>query len=317
MPPSPPDVTVVLPVWNGARFLAESASSILGQTFTNLELLIVDDGSTDDTPQTTAGLVRSDDRVTALTVDHRGLAEALNAGLAQTRSRYVARMDADDVALPTRIASQVAALEADPACVAVGCAVQVVDAGAHLLGDLRFPLGHDAIVEALLTGSPGLCHSAVTYRTEAVIGVGGYRSECFPAEDLDLWARLAAVGELANLPDVLQSYRRHVGAVGVRLRESQQKKTRDIRDAERGRRGLPPLRRWQPPLSRKPEAVYHYECGRVSLRGGRLRAARHHAREGIREAPYWTHNYAILLASALPPELLSRSWGPLGRLRRL
>src|SRR5262245_33145279 len=121
-------VSVVLPVFNAARFLPEAVRSILGQTYDAFELIVVDDGSVDGSGELAADLAASDPRVEVIRRRHEGLVPALNAGLERARGHYVARMDADDVAHAERFQRQVAYLDAHPASVAVGSAMEVVDA---------------------------------------------------------------------------------------------------------------------------------------------------------------------------------------------
>ena len=117
-PASEPVISVVLPVYNCADYVAEAVQSILDQTFSNFEFLIIDDGSTDATSNVLQGF--RDPRIRSITQENHGLAFTLNRGLELSRGRYVARQDADDISLPDRLGKQVAFLEAHPACALVG-----------------------------------------------------------------------------------------------------------------------------------------------------------------------------------------------------
>jgi hypothetical protein len=302
--PGDPLVSVLLPVWNGERFLATAIASITAQTCGALELLVIDDGSTDGSAAIAAALAARDPRVTLLTRPHAGITDALNAGIAAARGRYFARMDADDWAAPTRLARQVAYLDAHPDCVAVGSAVEVIDGDEAPLGVMRFPLGHDAIVAALLGGRSALAHSSVMMRRDPVVEAGGYRAGCAPSEDLDLWLRLQARGELANLAEPLLRYRRHPAAVGVRRRREQLRIAGTLAAAARAERGLRRASRWRLPMAGNVGAAYHFECARLALRGGERRTALRHARAAIGSAPWWPLPYAALAACALPVRAL-------------
>jgi len=126
--PVDPLVSVLLPVWNGERFLRASIDSIASQTFRAFELIVISDGSTDGSLEIAREAAGLDSRIVVLPLPHDGLPAALNAGIAAARGAYLARMDADDLAVPARLERQVAYLDAHPHCVVVGSAVDVVDA---------------------------------------------------------------------------------------------------------------------------------------------------------------------------------------------
>lgn len=202
-----PQVSVVLPVWNGERFLKESVDSILAQDFRDFELIIVDDGSTDATGEIISQYA-DDARVRVLRQENKGLVAALNAGLELSRAALIARLDADDVALPHRLTAQLAYLDSNPNVMAVGSAIELMDAGGRSLGTRRYPVGKEMATLGLLDGCT-LAHPAVMMRKGAVQKVGAYR-ECFRhAEDYDLWLRVIELGYVDNLPETLIRYRIH------------------------------------------------------------------------------------------------------------
>jgi hypothetical protein len=211
MPPSDrnaPAVTVLLPVRNGAAYLEAAIASILRQTFTNFELLVVDDGSTDATQAILAGL--ADPRVRVLRQDPLGLVPALNRGLYEARAPLIARMDADDIAHPERLAHQEALLAACPEVALVGSGWRVVAPD----GSTRrvvVPPASDAGLREALGRANAIAHPTVMFRRDAVIAAGLYRPAFLLAEDYDLWFRLSERHELACLPEVLLDYREHAG----------------------------------------------------------------------------------------------------------
>ncbi|HEX7809479.1 MAG TPA: glycosyltransferase family 2 protein, partial [Thermoanaerobaculia bacterium] len=158
--PLPADVSVLLPVWNGERFLAEAVESVLRQTHESLELIVIDDGSSDGSLAIAEEFAARDSRVVVIHTPHRGLPSALNAGTAVARGRYVARMDADDVSLPTRLARQTEYLDANIDVVAVGSAVEVIDETGDFLGHKTFATDHEQITAALLVGLTPFSHPA-------------------------------------------------------------------------------------------------------------------------------------------------------------
>src|SRR5207237_10277673 len=129
-----PRVSVLLPVWNGEAFLEQAMESILRQTLSSFELIVIDDGSTDRSAAIAEEFASRDPRMRVLRRPHEGLSAALNAGIAAARGEYVARMDADDISAPDRLRKQVAYLDAHPACVAVGAWSDVVDEAGRQIG---------------------------------------------------------------------------------------------------------------------------------------------------------------------------------------
>ncbi|HET9982472.1 MAG TPA: glycosyltransferase [Longimicrobiales bacterium] len=210
----PPLVSVVMAVRNGERYLAEAVDSILGQTLDALELIAVDDGSADATPALLERYAAADSRVRVVRGGPRGLTASLIAGCALARGEFIARMDADDVAFPDRLARQVAHLRTHPAVAALGGAAIRIDAAGEPLKLLEVPATHAAIVEQLQRAS-ALAHSAVTMRAGALAAVGGYRAAFRHAQDYDLWLRMAERFELANLSEPVIYYRVHDAQVST------------------------------------------------------------------------------------------------------
>ncbi|MEO8736041.1 MAG: glycosyltransferase [Edaphobacter sp.] len=208
-----PPVSVVMGVFNGGSFLSQAVESILHQSFENFEFIIVDDGSNDASASTLDEFRNRDHRIHVVHQQNAGLVHALNRGCALARGKYVARMDADDIALPDRLASQVDFLESHPRVVLVGGAVDFIDARGNMLLTARYPTDDKAIKRALLDSSV-FWHPTVLFSRKAFACLGGYRNVP-DAEDYDLWLRMAELGELANLSQVLLRYRVHAQQVSV------------------------------------------------------------------------------------------------------
>ena len=207
-----PRVAVLMPVRDAERTVRAAVASILRQTHRDLLLVAVDDGSSDRSAEVVGGLAERDPRVLQVRGPGEGIVGALQRGLARCDAEVVARMDADDVAHPRRLARQLEALRAEPEVDALGARVRLFPR-AHVRGGMRrYAAWVNAITtpadvaRELLVESP-LVHPAAAIRRAALERVGGWRDGPFP-EDYDLWLRLAeGGGRLANLPEVLLDWR--------------------------------------------------------------------------------------------------------------
>jgi len=234
-----PKLSVLMPVYNAARYLEEATDSILAQTYRNFEFVIVNDGSTDRSTKILERYAKRDSRIKLISRPNTGIVGALNDGLAACRGELVARMDADDVSMPERFARQVAFLDTQPEVVCVGCRVLGIDPYGGVLFTSDHKLNHDDIDRELLKGSGwAIVHPAAMIRRSAITALNGYRTQFQWAEDLDLFLRLAETGKLANLPDVLLQYRQHPDSIN-RTRQEQQVHVINfvVRDAHK-RRGI-------------------------------------------------------------------------------
>jgi len=222
-----PLVSVVLAVRNDARFVRIAVDSVLRQTLSDLELIVIDDASTDETPRLLTAV--SDPRLVVLTNDDQaGLAASLNRGLDRASGRYVARLDADDVALPDRLALQVARLRREPEAAIAGTAILEVDEN-DVFGRLhRMPLDARPVRWLSLFTSP-LVHPTILVDRE-VLDRHGFRYDSWylESEDYDLLTRLLGVAEGANLPQPLVLYRQHPGQASKRRSDLQRSFQRDV-----------------------------------------------------------------------------------------
>jgi hypothetical protein len=212
----PPLVSVLMPYRDASATLEDASASILSQAGVALELVAVDDGSRDDGAERMRALAGRDARVVLVKGEGRGIAPALQRGLAAARGEVIARMDSDDVALPGRLARQVEALAADARLGAVG--TQVEARGACGEGMQRYVAWQNTLVDAadhareLFVEAP-LCHPSVALRRQALEAVGGWHDPPWP-EDYDLWLRLDAAGwQLAKVPAVLLQWRLRPGSL--------------------------------------------------------------------------------------------------------
>jgi glycosyltransferase involved in cell wall biosynthesis len=211
-----PRVAVLMPARDAARTVRAAASTILRQTWRDLALVAVDDGSSDDTLARLHRLAERDPRVRVVAGPGEGIARALNRGLASCDADFVARMDADDLAHPERLAVQLEALDADRSLAAVGSQVRLFPGRLVRPGMQRYAawlngLTRAALVDRDLFVEAPLVHPAAVIRRDALEAVGGWRDGPFP-EDYDLWLRLAATGRaLTNVPRLLLGWRESAG----------------------------------------------------------------------------------------------------------
>ena len=235
-----PAISVVLPVYNAEAYVREAVESILAQTFTDFELIIINDGSTDDSGAILRELAARDTRIVLVERPNDGLVSALNDGLEMARAELIARMDADDVSMPERFALQHARMVQEPELAVLGSFIRVMDKAGNTIRLSEYPLTPKAAARCLERGCP-VAHPAVMMRRGAVLKAGGYRKVFSPAEDYDLWLRMSDLGyAIANLPQPLLNYREHGANVSKVHWEAQRRSTILARLAHRVRKaGLP------------------------------------------------------------------------------
>jgi glycosyltransferase involved in cell wall biosynthesis len=259
---STPAISVIMPVYNSRRYLDEAVESILQQSFQNFEFLIFDDGSTDGSRERLQKYANKDARIQLFLRKHGGLTPLLNEGISRSRGKYIARMDSDDIALPNRFATQIEYLTNHPDCVAVGSEVLRIDPNGLPIGIKGQPTDHAAIHNNFLNGQGGsIIHPSALFPRVALEKIGGYKPELEPAEDFDLFIRLAGIGKLANLPQVLLKYRLHFNRTTDRRRVIQLEKVHAIVTrawAEHGL-GIPPENLLETQKIMSPiESRYHW-----------------------------------------------------------
>jgi len=218
-----PTISCLIPVYNGARYLELALDSILAQTFADFEIVAVNDGSTDESLAILEDYAKRDRRLRIVSKPNGGIVSALNIGLQHCAGTYIARMDCDDIATPERFSIQVASFMANPEAVAVGGLIQTIDDD----GEAIAPPGSPSRVERTdLSSFPPVVanvqHSAGTFRRDAMLAVGGYRSGFPHAEDYDLYLRLADHGTFINPPHLVLYYRVHSGSLSMRNLERQE-----------------------------------------------------------------------------------------------
>ncbi len=221
---SSPTVTVLMSCYNASRYVREAVESVLAQTYTDFEFVVVDDGSTDDTLDIIRTYAAEDGRIRVIEKANTGLADSLNAGLRRARGCFVARMDADDIALRQRFARQQEFLSAYPSVGVLGTGCTFIDGEGNPNGsECSFDASHTELLRNMLRfrRGAGLIHPTIMMRTEAVRQVGGYNTRISAGQDLDLWLRLSSRTKLQVIPDILLLYRKHSSSISSASRETQ------------------------------------------------------------------------------------------------
>jgi len=211
-----PLVSIVLPVYNGEKYLAESLDSVLAQTYQNWELVIINDGSTDGTE--TLILSYQDKRIKYLPNEgNKGIIFSLNKGLQESNGVYIARLDADDIALPFRIEKQVKFLSENSDYALCGSYFQTIDSNGSLLKNVTFPANNRDAQSYLLLHNC-FCHSAIMMRS-IIAKELKYDEKFQVCEDYDLWYRISRRGKILNLPVFTTLYRVHDNNMSTRKSE--------------------------------------------------------------------------------------------------
>src|ERR1700744_360093 len=281
-----PQITVLMPAYNAGKYIAEAIASVLGQTFGDFELLIVNDGSTDDT----VAIIKSfdDKRIQLVSQSNQGVAAALNTGLRHAKADLIARFDADDICMPHRLQRQYEFLKTHPEYILVGSdADYIIENNDFLFHFKCLEHSHQEIMERLYFYCP-FVHPAVMYRKDVVLNVGGYPNAAHNFEDYMLWVAIAGKGKFHNLNEPLIKYRLNPHSVtiderwrGRRFRELKRKAViNGVITDEEGNELLEIIRRQD--IKRIKEGAYHALCGKKFLADNYQPCkARKHVKEAI------------------------------------
>lgn len=307
---APPEVSVVMGVYNGGDSLERTIASVLSQEGVDLEFIVVNDGSTDGSRELLDRLAHGEPRLRLIHQENVGLTVSLARGCGMSRGRFIARQDAGgDISLPGRLRQQVEILEARPDAVMVSCATRFVGPDDEILFE-------SALTDAeLATGLstlaiPGVAgpssHGGTMFDRKAYEQVGGYRAAYVVAQDLDLWLRLFEVGACVTTPDILYQLRHSLGCISSRLRDEQSAFAAAAVECARNRRqGLPepsfPMRgrSWamvDQAASPDESSNLHYFLG-ACLRAHDPVRARSHFWRAVRAKPTHLKALARLLGS--------------------
>ena len=302
-------ITVLMPVYNASLYLREAIDSVLGQTFQDFELLIINDGSTDDTPQILASY--TDSRVKVTHQNNLKLIDTLNKGLHLAKGEWVARFDADDVCFPERIERQMDFLQKHPDHILVGSDANYMDKEGNFLFLYRNNVYSDDEIRATGFDRCPFVHSSVMYRKDLVIKAGGYDKGALTFEDHLLWRKLKDFGKMANLPTPLIKVRFNPESVTIdekwRGREFIELKHNIIKSGivtDRDANRLSDILSSQDFKTYK-EAAYYSMIGKKYLWNQfNPVKAREHLIQAIKYTPLKPEPYLLFVLSFLPERLI-------------
>jgi glycosyltransferase involved in cell wall biosynthesis len=202
-----PKVSVLMPAYNAEKYIAEAIESILNQTFKDFELLICDDASIDSTPAIIEEYAKRDGRIRIFhNVKKLFVAGNTNLAIDNSRAELLARMDADDIALPERLEKQYAFMVSHPDTAVVGSWIQIMEEGGRGIGIREYLPDDEGLKRKIFRYSP-FAHPSVMCRKKVIQEFGRYSETSFPAEDINLWFRIGTKYKFANLQEVLLRYR--------------------------------------------------------------------------------------------------------------
>ncbi len=201
-----PKISVLLPVYNGEAFLAETLHSLINQTFENFEIIAVNDGSTDRSASILKKYQNFDSRIKIVNQENKGLVAALNNAVQVAQGEYLARIDADDIALPRRFEFQKKVLDNKHNCILVASNFDVINEDGEVIYNDSVPTKKSDIMRAMLFRNP-IAHGSIMMRRSAFIEAGGYNPDCGPTEDYELWSKMVHLGDICVLPQTLFRWR--------------------------------------------------------------------------------------------------------------
>jgi len=215
-------VSVLLPVYNCEKYIEESISSVLNNTYNNFEIIIINDGSTDNTDHIIK--LYSDPRIKYFIKSNSGLIETLNYGIKKCNHPIIMRMDGDDIIMSNKIENQLNYFKKSSS-ILTGTSGYLIDSHGNKMSSIDLPTKHNDILKSMLKMSPSFIHPSVMFYKDAVLKAGGYDSNFKHAEDFDLFLRLSRIGKISNLVERLIYLRKHVNNISLLNAEEQIRNT--------------------------------------------------------------------------------------------
>lgn len=305
-----PQITVLMPAYNAGKYIGDAIASVLEQTFADFELLIVNDGSTDNT----IDVIRSfdDPRIVVICQDNKGIADALNNGLKYARAPYIARFDADDICYPQRLQLQYSFMVANPQYSVIGSAADYIDMEGHFLFTHKPPAFDNDDIQQLKYSVCPFIHSSVFYKKDMVISKGGYNEHAYTFEDHFLWVNILKDQQACNLAQPLIKVRLNPESITID-EKWRPRKFRDIKYAtlksrtisERDGMLLAEIAEKQYSAKVK-QGSYYALCGKkLLLNNFQPQKARVHVARAIGISPLRLDNYLLYTISYFPEGVIN------------
>jgi glycosyltransferase involved in cell wall biosynthesis len=282
-----PLVSVLMPVYNAEQYLAEAIESIIKQTFTDFEFIIVNDGSSDGSLSILQEFAQKDARIHLISRENKGISCSRNQLLELAKGKYLAWMDSDDISLPSRFELMVSWLTANPDHIALGCKTIFIDSEGCDICIWNAPSDHNGIDLWHISGKGGaiVFPSSMMLR-DAVTSVDGFDEKLTGAEDLDLFLRLAEKGKIANIENILYKYRQHTKSISHTHDQIIRLDNFNAVSRACSRRGLPAPNIAATPFISSTVATTHIKWGWWALNAGNIQTARKYAIKSFMEAPF-------------------------------
>lgn len=208
-----PKISVIMPCFNSANFISESIESILKQTFSDFELILIDDGSTDESLEIIRQYQQVDSRVVVVEKENTGPADSRNRGVFESKGEWIAILDSDDIAHHTRLEKQYKYVSQRQDIVMIGSGFTEINSNGDPIKCHYYPAAHSILVKRLQRLMAFPAHSSLMYRSEVVKRIGGFNARYLSSEDIDIWLRLAENGRIICLGDALVKVRKHANNV--------------------------------------------------------------------------------------------------------
>lgn len=297
-------ISVVMPVYNSGEYLKIALESVLAQTYTNFEIIAINDGSTDKSLDVLEYFAKQDQRIKVINQANQGIVKTLNTGVQVASGEFIARMDADDVCLPERFEKQIQYLRQHLEVAVVGTEYILINDLGMRISKVGLPAQHEAIDASNLVGHCSLSHPSVMFRKALFDRVGGYREKFKAAQDLDLWLRMAEVGELANLGEALMLYRIHDDSISGKDPVLQRKMGRMGCEDAWQRRKLDNIQYeagdvWRATGERKSKIEFYLNYGWRSYNEKYMGTAKHYAYMCIKINPFMLPPWVLLVKSLM------------------
>jgi len=305
-----PRITVLMPAYNVEKYIGDAITSVLKQTFEDFELLIVNDGSTDDTVKVIESF--KDTRIRLISQENKGVAAALNTGLIYASAPYIARFDADDICYPNRLKIQYEFITAHPEYSIIGSSVHCIDVNNNFVFT-QHPAGHlhEELQDLAYYRCPFI-HSSVLYKKDLIVSKGGYNEHAYTYEDHFLWVNILHDIKACNLTQPLLKVRLNPESVTIdekwRTRKFREIKYTSLKNRIVTRADEQELRaiiqkQHQPKIK---EGAYYALCGKKFLINNyQPEKARWHAIKAISVHPFRLDNYLLYTVSYLPERLIN------------